>query len=197
MDFLHAYGKELFSLVATGLIAVGKAIFKPRARLTFGFPHSFTYLIQQPLLDASGNEIRPNQTVQIANILIRNEGRKSAQNVEIVFNWEPLCLNVWPQRVMNTLTQPDGRHIIKLPNLAPKEVLHCNILSLNTALPDLINVRSDSCEAYKVEYTIYPAVSKTRLRIVLGLMFLGVAATIFLILNLAQFVLHFIPSAPK
>ena len=186
MSVLQDYGKEIFSLASTTVVALINAAMKPRAKLTYGSPFSFTYLVQQPLVNEDGKQVKPTQTVATANILVQNTGREAAKNVEIVFNWEPLCLNVWPQRVMETTKQADGRYIVKLPTLAPKEFVHCNILALNAALPDLIHLRSEGGVAENIGYMTQAVISKIRIRIALTLMFLGAAATVYIVLTAAQ-----------
>lgn len=96
--FLQTYGKEIVALVVP-LITWGLNTFlRSRARLNVATPHSFTFLIQQPLMDNSGNQVSPTQTIHTNSFVVYNDGRDTATKIEIVLNWKPMCVNIWPSR---------------------------------------------------------------------------------------------------
>lgn len=98
MQFIELYGKEIFSIFIALLAWALNYFFKTKAKLQVGVPHQFTFLIQQPVHDDNGNILTSSQSVKTTSFIIRNAGRESATNVEIVFNWKPMCLNLWPVR---------------------------------------------------------------------------------------------------
>lgn len=120
MDFITKYGKEIVSLIVpfiTWFLNVG---IKAKAKLIWASPHSFTFLVQEPLHDDEGNVVKPTQKVCTASIRVINTGRETANKVELVFNWKPQYLNLWPVRHYEQKTDQDSRHILIFDNLSPK-----------------------------------------------------------------------------
>ena len=130
-------------LVPFGVIAAGW-VFRSRVRLRYGSPYGFTYLVPQPLYDPKGQLLLKNQSAGTQAYWIMNEGRATAQNVEVTFNWEPTCLNVWPVREYEVGKDSNGRYVLKFKTLAHNEAIGCELLTVNAQLPGLIHVRSDS-----------------------------------------------------
>lgn len=188
MDFIQEYGKEIVSALSSTLIFLSKRFGKPKARMTYAFPHAYTYLVQQPLNDSEGKQISPTQVAHVASIRVQNAGSEALTNVELVFNWEPLCLNVWPQRNAIFTTLPDKRYVVQFLSLAPKEVVNCELLSINANLPDLLQTRADQCVPEKIELAPQPIATPLMIRAVLVTSFLGFAVSVYLILMLLQFI---------
>ncbi len=139
MEFISKYGKEIISLLVpfiTWLLNVG---YKARAKLIWTSPHSFTFLVQEPLRNAEGNILKPTQTVNTASIRVINTGRETANKIELVFNWTPQYLNLWPVRYYEQKTDQDGRNILIFDNLSPKEEIGLEIMSINADLPALLS----------------------------------------------------------
>jgi hypothetical protein len=90
MTFGETYGKEIVALLVPLVTWAMNTFFRARARLLWASPHTFTFLVQQPLLDAQGNQVSPSQTVHTRSLIVWNAGKDTATNVESVFNWEPL-----------------------------------------------------------------------------------------------------------
>jgi len=142
MDFISTYGKEIVALLVpfiTWFLNVG---IKPKAKLIWTSPHSFTFLVQEPLRDAEGNVLRQTQKVETASIKVINTGRDTANKIELIFNWQAQYINLWPVRHYEQKTDPDGRHILIFENLSPKEEIGIEVMSINADLPALLLVRS-------------------------------------------------------
>jgi hypothetical protein len=151
MDFVQTYGKELVALLVPFISWALTRFFRARARLVQASPHNFTFMLEEPLKDGDGNILAPKQFVHTSSLLVRNAGRDTATNVELVFNWKPPFINVWPARHRTDFEEPDGRYVLKFDSLAPNEVLGCELLSINQDLPILVTARSDQCVAQNVE----------------------------------------------
>lgn len=121
--------------------------FSPSAKLNHSIRHAFHYLINEPLFDKDGNKLQETQGVQVASISVANSGRSTAKSVEIVFNWKPSYINVWPIRSYTDETHPDGRYSVKLESLASKEVFGLELLAVNRNLPEIVNVRCEQVES--------------------------------------------------
>lgn len=187
MTFFETYGKEIVSLLVPILTWILNSIFKAKAKLQVALPHQFNFTVQQPLNDAEGNQVSPTQSVKTNSFIIRNAGREPASKVELVFNWKPMCLNLWPVRHYEEYVEPDSRYVLIFDSLAPNEVLGVEVLSVNYELPNLLTVRSAECIAQNINMYPQPVVSQSLRVIVTVLMALGLAAAVYLAIILVQF----------
>ncbi|HEY6527057.1 MAG TPA: hypothetical protein VIZ65_00060 [Cellvibrionaceae bacterium] len=187
MEFLKTYAKEIVSVLVpfvTWFLNVG---LKARPKLIWTNPHSFRFLVQQPLLDQEGKIIKPVQEVDTASIKVVNTGRETATKIELVFNWKPHYLNLWPVRHYEQVTEADGRHILIFENLSPKEEIGIEIISINADLPALIFVRSAECIANNMPLMWIPYVQQWKITIARFFIFMGISSTIYLTIMLIQF----------
>jgi len=187
MIFIQTYGKEIVSLLVPVVTLILNVIFKAKAKLQVALPHQFTFLVQQPLLDATGNQVASSQTVKTNSFIIRNAGRETANKVELVFNWKPMCLNLWPVRHFDSYVEPDSRYVLIFDSLAPDEILGVEVLAVNQDLPTLLTVRSAQCLAQNINMYPQPVVSNAIKGVAVLLMALGLAATVYLTILLVQF----------
>jgi hypothetical protein len=184
------YTKEIISICVPLSIWFLNRRFQPSARLIHSIRHTFRFLIPEPLRDPEGKIIRPTQSANVTSLAVTNVGRTPAKNVELVFNWKPAFVNVWPLRHYTTLDSPDGRHSIVLESLAPKEVFGMELLAINQELPGLCNVRSEQTES--VQKQMIPQIVQPVWFIgVLGwLLAAGCVATVYIILLLIEVALR-------
>lgn len=187
MTFFETYGKEIISLLVPIGSWVLNSVFKAKAKLQVALPHQFTFLVQQPIIDAEGKQVSPTQTVKTISYIILNSGRESASKVELVFNWKPMCLNLWPVRHYEEYVEPDNRYVLIFDSLAPNEVLGVEVLSVNYDLPSLVTVRSAECIAQNIKMYPQPFISQSVRVITRVLMGLGLAAAVYLAIILVQF----------
>lgn len=187
MTFLETYGKEIVSLLVPVVTWLLNGFFKAKAKLQVALPHQFTFLVQQPRIDAEGHELSPTQTVKTNSFIIRNAGRESATKVELVFNWKPMCLNLWPVRHYEEHIEPDRRYVLIFDSLAPSEVLGVEVLAVNDDLPNLVTVRSAECTAQNISMYPQPVVSNYLRIAATVLMALGLASAVYLAILLVQF----------
>lgn len=187
MTFIETYGKEIVALFVPLLTWTLNTFFKARARLLLASPHTFTFLVQQPLLDAQGKQISPSQTVHTRSLMVWNAGKDTATRIEWVFNWKPLCINVWPPRHFEEHTEHDNRYVMIFDSLAPNEYLGCELFSINVDLPNLLTVRSDQCVAQTINMYPQPVVPNWRRRIAVALALAGLALVVYTTILLLQF----------
>jgi len=187
VTFIEIYGKEIVSLLVPIIAWVLNSFFKAKAKLQVALPHKFIFLVQQPLLDEEGNVLASTQTVHTNSFIIRNAGRDAAKNVELVFNWKPMCLNLWPVRHYEEHVEPDNRYVLIFDGLAPGEVLGVEVLAVNKDLPNLVTVRSSQCIAQNISMYPQPVVSNSLRLAATALLALGLAAAVYLSIVLVQF----------
>ncbi|WP_041463910.1 hypothetical protein [Pelodictyon luteolum] len=187
MSVLETYGKELVALLVPIFTWVFNVFFKAKAKLQVAQPHQFTFLVQQPLINSEGKQVSPAQTVRTNSFIIRNAGRDSATKLELVFNWKPMCINLWPIRHYEEHIEPDRRYVLIFDSLAPGEALGVEVLTVNEDLPNLVTVRSVQCMAQNINMYPQPVISSTVRRAATVLMALGLAAAVYLGIILLQF----------
>ncbi len=187
MNLLETYGKEVVALLVPLVTWSLNMFFRSKAHLNVATPHSFTFLVQQPLIDREGKQILPTQTVHTNSFIVYNSGREAATKLELVFNWKPMCLNIWRSRHFEEHVEPDGRYVLIFQSLSPNETLGCEILSVNSDLPNLITVRSDQCVAQFVNMYPQPVLSPVKRRLVVLLLAAGLAAVVYVAILLIQF----------
>jgi hypothetical protein len=189
MEVIKAYGKEIVALLVPCVAWALNYIFRVKAKIHFATPHQFTFLVQEPLRDPQGNEMQPSQTVYTRSLLIRNAGKVPVTGIEIVFNWKPMCMNIWPPRHYDELIEPDRRCTIKFESLAPGECFGLELLSVNNQLPEVLTMRSDQCVAENIAMYPQPFVSAWKRHIAVVLFFAGLGLTVYVLILLLQFVL--------
>lgn len=184
---LQTYGKEIFSLLVPLVAWILNAHFRARAKLIIARPHAFTFLVEQPLVDPSGNVVSPTQTMVTSSYFLANIGRETATVVEIVFNWKPYCINIWPVRHYEERLETDRRYTITFASLSPREHIGVEIFNINNQLPDLLIARSDQCVAHTTYMLPQPVVPAWKRRLAVFLLFAGLAASIYVFTLLLQF----------
>lgn len=187
VTFVQTYGKEIVSVLVPILTWALNRFGKGKARLEIAQPHTFTFLVNEPLVDAQGNVLHPNQTVETNSILVRNTGRETTRNLELVFNWKPKCVNIWPPRHYETKDQLDGRHVLKFDSLSPDESIGCEVLSINGKAPALLTARSDECVAKVVPMFPQPVIAPAARNVLRLLVAVGLAAAVYGAIVLVQF----------
>lgn len=185
--WVQTYAKELVSLAVPFIAWALNNFFKGKVRLQFATPHGFTFLVQQPLRDPEGREISPTQAVHTQSLIVRNAGREPATKLEVVFNWEPMCINVWPTRHFETHREPDRRYVLIFDSLSPGEVVGCEVLSVNGELPKLVTVRCDQCVGQSIAMYPQPVVGRGVRTAAVVFMALGVATAIYFAIVAVQF----------
>jgi hypothetical protein len=186
MELVRTYAKELVSLAIPFVSTVLAWLSKSQPRLTYSTPHGFTFLVQEPLRNAEGQVVNPTQLVHTRSFWFRNQGRATAHKVEIVFNWKPRCVNIWPPRHFDERIEPDNRWVLGFDSLAPQEGVACELLAVNNDLPALMTVRCDEGMGRLIVMAPQPVVVRWRVRLLLVLAFIGFVAAIYLVLVTLQ-----------
>lgn len=187
MDLFGTYGKEVVALIVPFLTWFLNVGLKARAKLIWASPHAFSFLIQEPIRDKEGVVLQQTQRVCTASIRIINTGRDTATKVELVFNWKPQYINLWPVRYYECKTDSDNRHILIFDNLAPKEEIGLEVMSINVDLPGLLQVRSAECVASNLHLSWGPYYSPWKFKVAGVLMLAGLGAVVYIFINLVQF----------
>lgn len=194
MDVLREYGKEIAALLVPVVTWLLNRLNSRSVKLLRGTRHAFTFIVDQPLLNDKGEVVAPTQLAHTASVVLHNKGRATATNVEIVFNYPPMCINFWPQRSYTKSDLFDGRRAYKFDSLAPDEFLGFELLGVNANLPALVTARCDQGVAQEVHLVPHQAQPRWKIQLVIFLSFMGMAATAYAMLVLLQLLVLGTPS---
>lgn len=186
MELVQQFAKEIVSvLVALTTWMLNQRV---RARLQVGQAHLFTYLVEEPLTDEKGEVLRPKQTVSTISWYLMNNGREPAKSVEVIFNWRPQYVNIWPPRKFREEVKQDDRYILTFDNLAPSEQIQFELLAINRALPELMLARSEQSVARQIPLAPMRVIPAWARRALFFLLLAGLSASVYVVLLVVQFV---------
>jgi hypothetical protein len=188
LEIAQTYSKELAALAAVLITWALNRYARPRARLLYSVRHAWTTLVEEPLKDPEGKVLAERQAINTASLVINNDGRDTAKNVEIVFNWKPMFLNVWPARHFEEKASAHNRHSLFFQSLAPKEAINIELISINANLPAMVTVRSDEVTAQERGMMLQPIHPNWKLALFTWFFLAGIAATGYLVALLIQII---------
>jgi hypothetical protein len=187
MEIFQAYGKEIVALLVPliGWLINGSQRSTPK--LVRGVRHSFVFLIPEPLVDANGANIAPKQTINTASVVVTNIGKKTANKVEVVFNWKPPFINIWPNRDFAEKVLADHRYIVTFQSLSPAESVGFEILAINAELPQIVNTRCDEGVAKVIQLQPQRVFKRWQQKIFQLLILAGLSSTAYVLILFLQF----------
>ncbi len=189
MDLISVYGKEIVSLLVPLVTWILNGHFKNKAKLLFGQLHEFTFLINEPLYNVEKEKIKDNQLVNTRSLIIINGGKETASKVEIIFNWKPMYMNIWPVKHYESYNEADDRYVIVFDYLSPKEESRIEVLSVNSPLPELLSVRAKECVGKNISLIYQRDIKPLLKQFILLLLFIGVAAFTYIVIILLQWLI--------
>lgn len=194
MPFFETYAKEIVSLSIPILTLIIDRFFRLKVKLLRATPHVYTFIVPEPIFNDQGKIIKESQSVNTVSYLIKNAGSLTATGVEIVFNWKPPCVNIWPIRPFDERNAQDGRYVMIFNNLSPGEIIGLELIAVNRDNPDIVNVRSEQCRAKTIEMYPQPVAPKWKVNLFVFFALLGFGAAIYIVLNVLQFIILKSPS---
>jgi hypothetical protein len=186
MGFFEAYGKEIVSLCVPFITWFLNVALKAKTRLVWNKPHEFDMLVHEPLRNPAGEVVQQSQVVRTASIRVKSIGRQGATKIELVFNWRPQYINIWPVRSYEEKLLDDRRYILVFDNLSLGEEIGIEIMAINAELPRLILVRCAECVAEQIGMRWVRDVAQWRVSLVLFLAGLGSATAMYFLIVLIQ-----------
>ncbi|HVY07587.1 MAG TPA: hypothetical protein VHB46_16550 [Burkholderiales bacterium] len=193
VDWLQVYGKELVSLLVPVITAIIRVAFRPAVKLNSSVAHKFTFLIQEPRFDQAGVKLAETQSMVVQSTFTRNTGKAVAEDLEIVFNWKPFAVNVWPVRQFTETTLEDRRYILTFPTLAPRETVGVEALVINSEMPQVTLIRCRQGETNWIRTQPWPIVPLWKIRIAQALMLLGLGLLVYFVLVVLQYLIVVTP----
>jgi hypothetical protein len=158
---------QLLAVLLTAAIGVIGYFLRPRVRIIWGQKTNFTHVLR-PKKDG-----QVPVRVDTAHYIIQNSGRAPAKEVEVVLNYAPDEVSIWPQRSYQLSTNNENRLIVKLEFLAPREFIDLILLNVANELPDVLSVKSPDCVGKLVNIGYHRVFPKAVYFLMIGGMFFG------------------------
>jgi hypothetical protein len=159
-------------------------LLRSRVKLVWGSPHQWHFLIN-PQAPAESAQQPQGFSVLTASFYVANMGRVPATEIEIVFNWKPDNLNIWPVRPYDSHTDQNGRYTLKLSNLAPKEFLQIELLTPHN-MPNLVTLRCKEGTGSRINIQPMRVFPRWFYLFGLTLVLIGVSAVVYVCVKLGS-----------
>ena len=168
---LETIAKLLSPLIAALIGAIAKRYFEARPRLV-------TYLVWASAIPLPGQQ---NAQVNTHTIVVRNTGKKTANNVRIGHYHLPPSYQIFPPVSYEVVNVPNGAAEILIPTLVPNEQVSISYLYLPPLTCNQINsyAKSDECLAKVINVIPSPQVHKAVAFLFLSLAFVGASTLIY------------------
>jgi hypothetical protein len=114
------------------------------------------------------------------NIFFTNTGRATADELEVIFNFRPFHLEIYPTIPYELKDNPDGRLVFSVSKLNPKERLNIRLLNSHNPLPEVINVRWRGGQGKLINIGPQQLFPKWFNLTIFGLLVLGVITAIYI-----------------
>jgi len=186
--FIQDYSKEIVSILVPIVAATCNKIAKGKSRFLCAQRHDFTFFLREQK-EPNGEIKTPAGTVHTMSYFVRNDGKNQISGIEVVWNWRPDAINIWPPRPFDESKDSDGRFSISLKNMSPGEDLLIELIAFGTVLPRMVSCRCDQSVARHVELNFFEKLPSWKLWGFRALAFLGLATFVYGALRLLQILL--------
>lgn len=142
--------KFVYALILSGATSWLIWIFRARVSLIWGSTsknlHSFNVFNEK-------NQALPI-SVWTEKFYVQNIGRKPALLVEIVLSAPPNSYNIWSPREHSVSLLPNGNFVIKVPAVAPRELVIVDIIDLDLKRISILSVNCPEALSRTVEFQV-------------------------------------------
>ena len=178
-EILVEYGVPVFLTILSAVIA--DRIIRPKSKIIYGFPHAFTYFVKNK------NKNQTKSALFYTNsIWIKNSGRTTATKIQIILNYKPDHYEFSQAPQYLETENPDGRFIVTIDFLAPKEETTMEMLSSNKENPLILNVKFSNGVAKPYSMRFLQVFSNWVNYSFFALMLFGIFAIIFFLIQFGK-----------
>ena len=163
----------ILALVTASLLRV----FQPKVKLVWGSTSISSHRFK---LREDGEPVN----IATEKLYVQNVGRKSANNVELVLSDIPTSYTLWTPREHTNAALNGGGFVIKIPSIAPGELLIIDTIDVDVRNPRLLAVNCPDVLAKWVEFLPQRQFGKLFNSVVFYLFFSGFVGTAYLLLTL-------------
>jgi hypothetical protein len=188
----------IFSGVVTFIFTLVLKHLEAKARLVYWTPNNFLFNVPRQTLDNPAPQEQLGDAVALApqtfniqtnTLTIQNLGRKAAEKVEIIHQRRPDQFQFAHGIVYEEADIAQGRHVIKIDSLGPKEALTLQLLSYIN-LPVLLSVRSKEGPANNIPVKVIRAYPEWLYFVIRAILFAGTFSIIYWLYRVIVFALR-------
>lgn len=154
-----------------------------KGRLLWAISYQHHYSMKR--FDDSG--VFPVRTQQI---WFQNWGREPLEDIEIILNFPPQHYEIWSPRAFDSSLLPDGRLVIRIPNIAGKEMFTLSMLDTFNELPVILNVRSKSGLGRRIDMAPQLVLPRWAIFLLWSLIVLGATTALFIFIEAVGILLN-------
>lgn len=187
--FVRDHSAVLLALIAPVTAWILNFYFRPKVRLQHGVGHDFTYILDKSYNPPDPNNRIPSGVMHVRSTVVSNIGRETAKGVEVIINFPPDLINVWPIRFFERKDMADARIVLSFPNLAKSELFTVQMFTLNRKLPEVLNVRCEQGVSRLRNLVPQTVNSRTYNLSIVSLTTIGSGALIYLFIAFLRFII--------
>lgn len=168
---------EYIATLVVGLVGGYLAQFvQPKAKVGYWTPHIFFFDLKEQKVGLFSS-----------SITVQNFGRLPAEDVQIIHKSNPDFMELSPSITYTVTNNPNGEHIVCIPNLGPKEWVVMQMLTYKSPAPVLANVRCRDGQAKQIPIAIQRVYPKWFNIAAVSLMITGAAFILYISVRLGIF----------
>ncbi len=179
---LGQFQDEIIAIPFALLTAYLIYLFRPKVKVIWGQANNSFHVIKP-----TPNEENPTPvdvSVYTEKMFIQNIGKAAATEIEIVYSQEPNEFSIFPDRSFNEEKNPSGNFIIKVPSLAPKELIIIDAILISGNPAKILSVNCKEAVTKKVLFLVQRQFGKTFTAFIAALMLGGLIFFISIFLQL-------------
>lgn len=172
---ISQFHDEIISFPIGLVLAFTIYTFRPKVNLIWGQANNSFHRLQD-----ENTEVE----VYTDKIFVQNLGKLQATKIEIVYSQKPDEFSLFQEREFDVTQNPNGNFIIKIPCLAPKELLIVDTIYLHGNPARIITINCAETISNKVDFNVSRRFSWPINFLIASLMFLGLLFPISLLLQI-------------
>jgi hypothetical protein len=181
MALIDQYRAEIASVLLPLVGSYIRYVLTPVAKIVHSKSHSFCYTIRG---GENGNVLAFTETY-----FFQNKGRRSAEEVEIIFGRRPQNFSIWPQRDYSCIQSEEGFFVIKATKFGKNESFTINMLEVGITPPMLTNVRVSDGTSKAIQMAAFQIFPNWMNAFALFLLFMGMCVTMYIAIKLLEFII--------
>ncbi|ETD83884.1 hypothetical protein ACTTAF_16310 [Rhodobacter capsulatus] len=134
------------------LLALIMYLFRARVKLIYGRANNSLNIVPVPEVGPTPNLPSQSTEVYVEKFFLQNLGRSPATNVEFVLSDFPNDVRVWEPRDVEYKNVERGHCLIKIPQIAPGELVVIDAVYLNKRAAFVASVKCAEAIAKPVEF---------------------------------------------
>lgn len=176
--------KFISALILSGLTAYMLWFFRAKVSLVWGTTSTNYHRFSAK--SADGHQIPID--VWTEKFFIQNVGRKPALSVEIVLSAPPTSHNLWPPRDHSVNILYDGVTSVKIPTIAPRELIILDIIDVNLRQVRILSVNCQDSLSRQVNFQTVRRYGNITNFIIVSLMSMGLVGCVYFVLSIVSFI---------